>query len=164
MATEPLFYVGLLVIALGVLSVLVKPPDPGARAFFLVAAAMFVSAGGLLLSIARDRHRFRVTDVEVRAGSDFSGACPGTHAIRALVTTAGGDGDVVLQIYSQDELASGARPARSRRVSVRDSASVDLEGTVRVTTTGLLTAYVSVVAPNYAVDSTSFRVSCTPSP
>ena len=162
MTSDPLFFVGLLVIALGVLTALVKPPHPVARAFFLVATVMFVCAGGLLLLIARDKYRFRVTGVDVRAASAFSGACPATHDVRAVITTAGGDGDIALQIYSQDELTSGARPGRPRRVSVQDSATVDLDGEVRVTRTGLLTAYVSVDEPNYAAGSTTFRVSCSP--
>ena len=160
--SEPLFYVGLLVIALGVLAAVVKPPHPVARGFFLVATVMFVCAGGLLLLIARDKHRFRVTDVEVRAASDFSGACPATHGVRALITTAGGDGEIALQIYSQAQLASGARPDRPRRVSVADSATVDVDAEVRVASSGLLTAYVSVEEPNYASGSTTFRVSCSP--
>ncbi len=162
MTSDPLFFVGLLVIALGVLAAVVKPPHPVARGLFLVGTVMFVCAGGLLLLIARDKHRFRVTDVEVRAAADFSGTCPATHGVRALIRTAGGDGDVALQIYSQDQLTSGATPDRPRRVSVEDSATVDLEAEVRVTASGVLTAYVSVEEPNFATGSTTFRVSCSP--
>jgi hypothetical protein len=162
-ATDPLFFAGLLLLASAVAAVLFRTSIGVVRALFLSAGLLFAVAGILVFIIVRDRHEFRVTAVQVAAAPEYVGPCPGRQPVRASVKTAGGQGDVVVRVLTDADLTSG-RPAARTLPPVETRGSFELETSVPVSTGGLITAYVSIQSPNYKVSTASFTVRCTGRP
>jgi len=154
--TEPAFFVGLLLLltglACGVVGVLL-----GRRYVLVVTGGIpFLIAGALLIHVARERHRFRVTEVEFRPIGDYAGRCPGEHRVALQVSTAGGAGDVAFRVWAGDDF-----DAPMQTVQVRPNVGFQFMTAVSVTETGSTTAYATVERPNTAVASQAFSVSCT---
>jgi len=162
--SEPAFYVGLLLVLTGVACVaaaaFLRRHSLG-RHLTLVAAGSipFLAAGALLLYLARERHRFRVTDVVLEAITDYAGPCPGQHRLAVRVETVGGAGAVTFRVWADEDFDAPLRSVRVRR-----NTSFELVVPVTVRRSGLSTAFGAVEAPNVMVGSESFRVRCSDVP
>ena len=154
MTREPLFYLGLLVLVLGVGCAAI-PVDGIVRRLFLIGSAAFVVAGALLVSHARDVHRFRVVAVRVQADG-YTGRCPADHEVQVLVDTLGGDGELALRVWGNEDF-----DVPVRKIEVPAGRTFELLTKVRVTDTGLSTAYANTEAPTQQAASESYEVRCT---
>jgi hypothetical protein len=157
MVTDPGFLGGVLLLAAGVAFVAFRVPDRFAQRFMVTGGLMLVVSGALLIWIARDRHRFRVTDVEVLTSRAYAGACPAAQPVRVRIVTAGGAGRVVLRLWADDDYQSPPLD-----VQVRDTAAFEVTSEVAVRRSGLSTVYATIEAPalQYKVASRFFRVAC----
>jgi hypothetical protein len=155
--SEPAFFVGLLLVLTGLACAGVGAFLGRPYRLLIVGGIPFLVAGALLVSAARDRHRFRVTEVEMTAVRDYTGPCPGEHRVGIRVKTAGGAGKVAFRVWANDDLDA---PLQS--VSVRPNLSFEFVTQVTVTEEGWATAYAAVDSPNYVVASSGFGVTCTP--
>jgi hypothetical protein len=153
--SEPAFYVGLLLVFTGLACVGVGG-FLGPRYFLVLAGGIpFLVSGGLLVHIARERHRFRVTEISMRPIDDYSGPCPAQRRVGVRVKTAGGAGKVTFRIWLDENFDA---PLQS--VLVQRNVSVDFVTQVTVTKAGYSTAYAAVDAPNYKLASGVFKVTC----
>jgi len=156
MTTEPLFFLGILLLVAAIALIVVVRAIPGAaRVLFLIGAVSLVAAGGIAISAARDKLRFRITGVQVIARDSYAGRCPAEHRVQIRVTTAGGEGQVTFRVWADDDL-----DVPLRTVELAAVPSFDFVTTVPVRRTGLSTAYASIKSPNYQLASDSYRVTC----
>ncbi len=156
MTSEPAFYVGILLLVTGVACGGVGALLGSRYVLVAVGGIPFLVAGALLVYVARERHRFRVTEVEFSPIGDYAGPCPGEHDVLVRVDTVGGAGRVAFRVWAGDDFDS---PLQT--VQVRPNVGFDYVTTVSVTETGFATAYATVEKPTTAVASQAFSVSCT---
>jgi hypothetical protein len=153
--TEPAFYVGLLLLVAGLAcagvgAFLGRPYRP-----IIVGGIPFVVAGALLVNLARERHRFRVTEIVMNPVSDYTGRCPAERPVGIRVQTAGGAGKVTFRVWVGENF-----DAPMQSVAVEPNVPFEFITEVTVTETGDTTAYAAVDTPNYALASGVFRVTC----
>jgi hypothetical protein len=118
---------------------------------------MFLVAGAVLVGVARDRYRFRVVDVELLA-SDDRGRCPAEHRVRVRILTAGGNGEVALRVWADEE-----PDVPVEQLTIASDASgtrAELSTTVTVRRHGVSTAFVTSKSSNHATDWPSYAASC----
>ena len=157
MTSEAAFYVGLLLVFTG-LACLGVGLFLGRRYAVVVAGGVpFLISGALLVYVARERHRFRVTEITMRPIDDYSGRCPAERRLSIRVKTAGGDGEVRFRLWLDENFDAPLQSVRVQR-----NVSFDFVTEVTVTRTGYSTAYAAVDAPNYEVTSGVFQVTCAP--
>ncbi len=156
MTTEPAFYVGILLLVTGIACGAVGALLGRPYGLVVVGGIPFLIAGALLVHVARERHRFRVTEVAMNPIGDYAGRCPGEHRVGIRVSTAGGAGTVAFRIWAGDDFDTPLQTVR-----VRPGLAFEYVTAVTVTEGGLATAYATVEEPNAAVDSQVFSVSCT---
>jgi hypothetical protein len=159
MATEPLFFLGLVLLCLGVATISLRGVRGLARRLFLTGGLAFLVAGSMLLLIARDKHRFRVTEIRFSVGTQYTGTCPAKKRVLVEVQTTGGAGDLAIRVWADQDYDT---PVKNLRV--RPEQSVQVYADVEVTRSGIVRAYASVEAPNDGLASAVFRAECTPSP
>jgi hypothetical protein len=154
--SEPAFFVGLLLVFTGLAcggvgSLL------GRRYRLIIAGGIpFLLAGAMLVYIARERHRFRVTGVAVARVADYVGVCPGEHPVAVRIATAGGAGEVAFRVWVDENFDAPLQVVR-----VPPNSSFDFATRVRVLETGPATLYAAVDAPNQQVASGAFEITCS---
>ncbi len=156
MTTEPAFYVGILLLVTGLACGGVGALLGRRYVLVIVGGIPFLVAGALLVYVAGERHRFRVTAVEFRPIGNYAGRCPGEHRVVVQVTTAGGAGEVAFRVWAGDDFDT---PVQT--VQVRPDVGFEYVTTVAVTDTGIATAYATVESPTTAAASQAFSVACT---
>jgi len=154
--TEPAFYVGILLLVTGIACGVVGTLLGRRYVLVVLGGIPFLIAGALLIYVARERHRFRVTEVEFRPIGDYAGRCPGEHRVSVQVSTAGGAGSIAFRVWAGDDF-----DVPLQTVEVRPNVGFEYVTTVSVTEEGFATAYATVERPNTAVASQAFSVSCT---
>lgn len=100
MTGDPIFLVGVFVLLAGVAGGGLKLAGNEIGKLGQAASAVFFLAGIGLLFLAWDGHRFRVTEVELRAVNSYVGPCPGDQIMEGRITTKGGDGTVTYRVFS----------------------------------------------------------------
>ncbi len=156
MTTEPAIYVGILLLVTGIACAGVGTLLGRRYALVVVGGIPFLVAGALLVYVARERHRFRVTEVQFRPIGDYAGRCPGEHRVVVQVSTTGGAGRVAFRVWAGDDFDTPVQTVR-----VRPDVGFEYVTAVSVTETGFATAYATVESPTTAVASQAFSVSCT---
>ena len=155
MTTEPAFYVGILLLVTGLACAGVGAFLGRPYRLIIAGGIPFMVAGALLVHMARERHRFRVTEVVMNPIPDYTGRCPAERTVGIMVRTAGGAGKVTFRVWVDEDFDA---PLQS--ISVQRDISFEYVTQVTVKRTGYATAYAAVDAPNYDVASGVFQVTC----
>ena len=155
MTTEPAFYVGLLLLVTGLACAGVGAFLGRPYRLIIVGGIPFMVAGALLVHLARERHRFRVTEIVVSPIDDYAGRCPAQRRLGVRVNTAGGEGKVTFRVWVDEDFDAPLQSIRVRR-----NVSFEYVTQVTVNKTGYSTAYAAVDSPNYMVASGVFQVTC----
>ncbi len=155
MTTEPAFYVGVLLLVTGLACAGVGTFLGRPYRLIIAGGIPFMVAGALLVHLARERHRFRVTEIMLSPISDYTGRCPAERTVAIRVRTAGGAGNVTFRVWVDEDFDAPLRSIRVRR-----NISFEYVTQVTVNRTGYSTAYAAVDAPNYDVASGVFQVTC----
>jgi hypothetical protein len=153
--TEPAFYVGLLLLVTGLACAGVGAFLGRPYRLIIVGGIPFLVAGALLVQMARERHRFRVTEVVMSPITDYTGRCPAERNLRIRVGTAGGAGTVTFRVWVDEDFDAPLRSIRVRRYT-----SFEYVTQVAVNRTGYSTVYAAVNSPNYTLASAVFQVTC----